>query len=534
MGAWVREGLIDRAEVEAALTEASRANGFLASDGAAATARQIARGLTQGAENDELPDLDAPALAALGAPLAGRESAPTVDVGELESLTDLDTLLGRLAAMADTMWLPLVNRLRANHGNMSYADFKAKVYKTKAKLEKGKEDATVANMNERFAFLSQDVAIYRHEFGDVITRKDFGTLLENERIYFPETDKWRPAADVWAQSKERRTYRTVTLAPDQGPVTAAGDINLWRGWACAPVQGSIAPFLQLLEHVVPDPVERQHVLQWLGGPIRFPGLKMNYALLLWSLTHGVGKSLILNFVRKLYGKHGRMVDNEEYTSDFTDWMNAVLFVEGDEISLGFKHMPKTKSLISGSTITINPKYGKKLVLDNRLNIAFSSNEPDAIKLNYSDRRFLIIHAAETVLSPEVYAAIVAWFENGGMAHLLYFFMYELDYTGFAPLGRAPATAAKTAMIEESMSDLEVFVKERTEEKKLFTASFLRAQFKDAYGKEVSNRALGAVVRKAGYIVRPLWIGPVKERVYAPADWEQATDLAWIETFKKKA
>ena len=72
-----------------------------------------------------------------------------------------------------------------------------------------------------------------------------------------------------------------------------GELNLFRRLGCEPKEGDTTPFHELLEFLTQDEKEiLPWILDWLAYPLKHLGTKLYTCLTMWSVEHGVGKSLL--------------------------------------------------------------------------------------------------------------------------------------------------------------------------------------------------------------------------------------------------
>src|SRR5262249_40157107 len=149
-----------------------------------------------------------------------------------------------------------------------------------------------------------DRAPWLTEFVYVVDLKRFihtrtGVMLDKEQFtdtfgYVTlEQDRVVPASAHFLHGGGGRKLQRVTFRPGAGPFVALDNgvlaLNTYRPPIVQPTHGSVQPWLDLGEHVLPDPAVRQHHLQYCAHLFQHPDTKINHALLLISLIQGVGK-----------------------------------------------------------------------------------------------------------------------------------------------------------------------------------------------------------------------------------------------------
>lgn len=224
------------------------------------------------------------------------------------------------------------------------------------------------------------------------------------------------------------------------------------------VQGDVTIFYEFIFHLVPDEEERQCLMEWIATLLVFPERNMDYGVLLWSKTQGVGKGLLISMIRRFIGSvyTAEPSDNMLTESKYNGYAYNKLLIACHEIYAqeNYRAVDKMKSLITERRIIINQKYGAEFEADNVAKIIACSNSDHALALTHEDRRWLVVHGVEKKISPQLVKKFVHWFTQGnGLSALRWHLENEWEkktgYT-FVPEGSiAPMTAAKEQVIEKS-------------------------------------------------------------------------------------
>jgi hypothetical protein len=270
----------------------------------------------------------------------------------------------------------------------------------------------------------------------------------------------KSAAKEWLKWPHRAAVRRTTYAPGQEKITENGELNIWSGWGCRPVEGTVAPFRRLLDYLFAEasPENRKWLEQWLAYPLQHPGAKLASSVVVWGLVQGTGKTLLGHTMFKIYGNNATEITDQALQSGDNDWAENKQFVMGDEITGGDKRSvaDRMKSMITQKQLRINVKYVPKFTVPDCINYYFTSNHPDAFFLEDTDRRFFIHEVCGVPLPDAFYKEYMAWLEKSG-AHALFHYLLGLDLTGFNPQGHAPMTQSKQNMIDDGKSDVAMWV-----------------------------------------------------------------------------
>lgn len=179
--------------------------------------------------------------------------------------------------------------------------------------------------------------------------------------------------------------------------------------------------------------------------------------LIWSVKTGTGKSFIGEVMQHVYGEaNSSFIDSDDLHDNSNDWIAGKQFVHADEVALSATRsdMGVLKSMITGKHVRVKIKYVPVYSLPNVANFFFTSNQPDAIRLELEDRRFFV--SKLDLEKPEAWwNKLDRWLRReGGAAAWRHYLEERVDCSKFNPHGRAPETVAKAEMQVETMSSLD--------------------------------------------------------------------------------
>ncbi|MDC7806407.1 DUF5906 domain-containing protein [Luteimonas sp BLCC-B24] len=255
---------------------------------------------------------------------------------------------------------------------------------------------------------------------------------------------------AWMEHPERDIVRQEEVGFDPACTDASVTCNLWSGWPTTPRAGNCDRLLDLLRFLCSDERNRSDelfnwVLRWVAYPIQHPGAKMKTTIVVHG-GQGAGKNLFFECVMGIYGKYGRILDQDALVDKHNDWASRKLFLIADEVvaqAHRFELKNKLKTLITGTQIRINPKHIAAYDEANHCNLVFLSNEDMPAVLEEDDRRHCVIWTpAER--KPDYYAAIRDEIAAGGI-EALHDYLLHLDLGDFHPGTRPPETEAKRTL-----------------------------------------------------------------------------------------
>jgi hypothetical protein len=291
--------------------------------------------------------------------------------------------------------------------------------------------------NDKFAYLTKG------PFAKALFTMRKGTILKPDRVvYKPKQAEFLKNGSEWNQ------WRPSPI------VAAEGDTKLWDNH---------------LAYLFPDKADRDHVLNWLAGVIQFQEVKPMHALLLIGRIQGTGKSFIFNVLAELLGRSNwQPLTQDILANGFTGWATRTKLVTVEELRAVSKTeiSKKVHPWITQVDMTVNEKNLPTFVIDQVIAFGFMSNQPDAIEIDNSDRRYLVVETKAQV-HPDGQAYYHRLYgtptrgkgNQGGVLQdpaALGAILYALenrDLKGYSITDRAPDTAAKIAMKAASANDI---------------------------------------------------------------------------------
>lgn len=276
----------------------------------------------------------------------------------------------------------------------------------------------------------------------------------------------------------RRVVR-VTYRPgdwrdfvDEGLMGTA--VNIWRPGelttdAATRMEVSddgVRPWLDLVEHLIPDHEQRRVLLDWLAYCVQHPGGKPSWHVVLGG-PQGCGKDTILQPVLRALGEHNTaQIQAGDLQNQWTDFLEGSALVVVQEMN-NFERrsvMDRLKPLLAQPPreVRINTKNQPQYNLPNITAWVFLTNHEDAIALEHGDRRFYVLWSDEDagVWSEQQFRELYRWMmgQESGWRRVAGW-LAQRDLSAFNPQGQAPHTAAKERMRQLTASALQQTIEE---------------------------------------------------------------------------
>lgn len=236
--------------------------------------------------------------------------------------------------------------------------------------------------------------------------------------------------------------------------------------------GSEAPWIDFMENLLPNPGDLEEAFRWCATLIERPEVKMLYGMLLISETQGVGKTTLgEKILTPLVGESNVSFpsENDIVDSNYNYWLAHKRLAVVNEIYAGSsaKAYNRLKSVITDRFLMVNKKYQSIYEVENWIHVLACSNSSRALQLSHDDRRWFVPEVTEKIRPREYWPQFNDWLGNGGLGIIRRWAKeWLLDHAPVTPGDRAPDSAAKRSMIEDSLSPGMAMVADLLDELKL--------------------------------------------------------------------
>ena len=350
-------------------------------------------------------------------------------------------------------------------------------------LEESPLDDVLWKLNTEYAVLRTPTGqILRLSDGELMTSHHFTQVEVCDRaitVIGAQSVKQLNGGAEWLKWPQRNVIAKVAYEParafpiyeikrDDGEVESY--FNRYRGLAVEPAAGAsdadVAPFLWLLDHVFDDlpPNHRDWLISWFAFPLTKPDEHMRTAVVVHG-DHWIGKDLIGVSIGKIYGPNYKLIGPKQLHDSFDGWLADRQFIHVEEIGSTDKRIDADflKIRISAEMITLNPKYGRQVTINNYAHYYFTSNHVDPLQIDDSENRYFVHDSHARRLTEVEVARYLKWRdEQGGIAKLL---RWLLDYPIKKPFNPniAPQTEARRELADTGLTDLMRFAREILED-----------------------------------------------------------------------
>lgn len=227
-----------------------------------------------------------------------------------------------------------------------------------------------------------------------------------------------------------------------------------------------------IKHLLPNPEEQAMLIDWLSWVVQNPGRHANYAILLQGVQ-GDGKTFFAEMLRAVMGVSNVTMLNAQILQDrFTDWCAGQCVACIEEVRLindknKYEVINRIKPYITNNVIEVHPKGGRIYNCKNTTNYLLFTNYRDALPLDDSDRRYLILFSRWQKRNdikefkrenPDYYLKLYQTIDDSAAALRGWLLDHEQS-SDFDAMGDAPATEARRQMILRSKPEFTQILEE---------------------------------------------------------------------------
>jgi hypothetical protein len=216
-----------------------------------------------------------------------------------------------------------------------------------------------------------------------IPTKDFSLKLANLSVRVDDGrggKKLVKAEQFWVSHPHREERHAIFDPKAPAGMAVRGKYNLWAGFAVTPrkVTGKQQRLLRHLFEVIcrKDKTAFRYFIFWLAWAVQNPDKSPETAIVLKSACQGTGKTTLNAWMCRIFGNHSRIISDKNRLFDrFNSNLETAVFLDADEMLWAGDRgtADQLKSLITGSTITLEVKHGARWSVPNRLHIIMTTN-----------------------------------------------------------------------------------------------------------------------------------------------------------------
>lgn len=247
-----------------------------------------------------------------------------------------------------------------------------------------------------------------------------------------ESEKRRSLSAYWLAHPRRRQFEGLHYAP--GEKLQSNILNLWQGFAVAPVAGDVSLWLRVLAALAPDESVRRYVLRWLAWKIQNPG-GVPDTILIFKGAKGTGKNSLFDPFLYIFGRHAMLADDPELIAGRFTWhLMSLSFAVLDEAVFlqDPRQADRIKSRVTAKTMMFERKGADPVSGVNHCAYVMLTNHDHTWQATVDERRAVVNEVGDELRGQlDFWTQYHAWANGDGPAALLHY-LQHVDLTGFNP------------------------------------------------------------------------------------------------------
>lgn len=252
----------------------------------------------------------------------------------------------------------------------------------------------VVPIGDKVRYLHRGVDRYGKPGLRFLSKEDMGRLYDAVIV----DGNTLTAFDMWRKSPVRTQFTGVGFFPGS-PINKAvvpkGYLNLWRDFSIEPAEGDWSLFKKHLRNVVCNRDEEAFnwLMDWMAQMVQCPQVKCGTAVVLKSEQKGSGKSMLIEFFKRIFGPHGHSASQIDHiVGKFNGHLEEAVFFGVEEgFWAGNKQANSVlKTLITQPTLGIERKGLDYYDAPNFTRLLFTSNENWVVPVGTDERRYFVL------------------------------------------------------------------------------------------------------------------------------------------------
>ncbi len=340
-------------------------------------------------------------------------------------------------------------------------------------LDKMNRDVAVIKMGNAVRYLVSGIDTDgRHEYR-FLSARDFHQLYANAlvpgmAVENAQFGKYRSSGyllsklwDTWGKRRELEGIGFFPGSSRHAPNVPKGYLNLWSGLAIEPKKGDWSLFKAHLRNKVcaGDKANFDFLMDWLAHAVQKPQEKPGSAIVLKSSQKGSGKSMLLKFLRAIFGRYLYSAAKiDQLIGRFNGHLEETLIFGVEEGFWAGNRAANSglKDLITGEHIAIERKGLDSRSVPNFTRFIFLSNESWVVPAGTNERRYFVLEFEHERAKDQAYFDPI--FEQmekrGGIEAMLYDLMQrEIK----ANLRNPPTTAGLLRQRAQTLDGVDRFL-----------------------------------------------------------------------------
>ena len=282
--------------------------------------------------------------------------------------------------------------------------------------------------------------------------------------------------------------------------------------------GDNAPFFSFLEHLFPEKIEREWIIEWIARLIQHPDQRSFVTPINITVVTGTGRGLFFSILQLLVGpQNAHDVSRDDLEGRFNGFLDHCIIAVIQEIKAAtgdrkYQMWEKMKSMIADRHANIQAKGVDSYTAPIYANFIMFSNNIDALPIeDVNERRIYAMRGPAVHISDEGIKSIVTWRDNPANIAALFKAMKEWPVNEHH-FERAPVSETKRQMVTASAGMEKSAIDEwlDTEAPEVFDYDFAAEELSrfspEIESAGISRNAFSRAVGDRGYMSKRVRIG----------------------------
>ena len=253
----------------------------------------------------------------------------------------------------------------------------------------------------------------------------------------------------WFIDIDKRRYETVDFAPP--PCTLPSyTLNTFYGYKAGELTCEPSTDMGVIEELIDimggrDAASKKYLIDWMASCLQKPSKKDAATAIVLHGEQGIGKNMLIEFFGKdiigsaYYKKPQNAADT--VFGRFADAVENTVLLFLDECKGLHKFNEKLKDLISSEEVTIERKGQMPIKMRNAAHLIMASNNESVVKVEATDRRYVLIHSSSEKMGNFAYFNSVRhWMDQPSNQRGFYDFLMARDISAVHLVEGRPKTA----------------------------------------------------------------------------------------------
>lgn len=364
----------------------------------------------------------------------------------------------------------IIGDAAATHDCKNSTEIECEFCQFKGRFDSPSQIAGLDPIHRNVILVTEQTAYYDGTNGSILSEKGL-TMKYAYTLGYSVSGNTKPAAVLESSDIVTRVDNYISW-PGRGLLIAHEHkrfVNIWKPWDIRDYSKTRPQiWLDLAAHIFPDPDVYAVILDWLAHTIQFPLTKINYGLLIISPIQGIGKSLLVEAVKRLLGASAKSIDMTTFGTQYTSYLEGIKLLIIEELaSTGHlkSNYNKLKTMVSAppDEIEINKKFVNSYKIPNLVNVIAFSNKEVPIIMEEHDRRWMVYRTEVHPKHQDFYTTYAQYIKSNEGLDSLYWFLMERDLSNFNASRAPELTDAKHDLIHLSREGIVADLYEQDEQ-----------------------------------------------------------------------